>query len=141
MALDLFVNNVQQKKLKKADIKFLHKDIKSIKFEPNSFDAIYAHLSLHYFDDKTTAKIFSNLYSILKPGGYIFVKCKSTTDPYFGQGKKIEENYYDFKHKRHFFTERYMKEKLNKFRIIKIQQTHCQFPVKAAFVEAFAKKS
>jgi ubiquinone/menaquinone biosynthesis C-methylase UbiE len=140
IALDVFVDDKQQEKLKRFDIKFLKEDIKNIKFKTNSFDVIYAHLSLHYFNDKTTDKIFNNLYNILKPGGYIFVKCKSTTDPYFGQGKKIEENYYDFGHKRYFFTKEYMIGKLKKFKIIKIQKTNCIHPDKASFIEAFAKK-
>jgi SAM-dependent methyltransferase len=139
-ALDIFVDDVQQEKLKRFGIKFFRKDIREINFKAESFDIIFAHLSLHYFDNKTTDKIFNNLYKILKPGGYVFVKCKSTADPYFGQGKKIADNYYEFGHKRHFFTTEYMIEKLKKFKIIKIQKTNCIHPDKAAFIEAFAKK-
>lgn len=140
VSLDIFINASQQEKLKKAGIKFMNKDIKNIKFKPKSFDVIYAHLSLHYFDDKTTDKVLNNLYNILKPGGYIFIKCKSTSDKFFGKGKKIEKNYYDFGHKRHFFTKECMKEKLKKFKIIKIIKTNCLLPDKASFIEAFAKK-
>ncbi len=139
-ALDVFTDNFQQERLKKTGIIFFKKDIKDIKFKLGSFDVVYAHLSLHYFDDKTTDKIFNNLHKIVKPGGYIFIKCKSTSDPYFGKGKKIEENYYDFEHKRHFFTKEYMVKKLQKFKIIKIIKTNCLYPDKASFVEAFAKK-
>jgi SAM-dependent methyltransferase len=140
VALDIFADDTQQQKLRSADIKFTKKDIRHIKFKPNSFDVIFAHLSVHYFDDKTTDKIFNKLYNILKPGGYIFVKCKSTSDKYFGKGRMIEENYYDFEHKRHFFTKEYMREKLKKFKIIKIIKTNCVLPDKASFIEAFAKK-
>lgn len=140
VALDIFADKVQQKKLKKAGIKFFNKDIRRINFKPESFDVIYAHLSLYYFDDKTTDKIFNNLYDILKPGGYIFVKCKSTADPIFGRGKKIGENFYSSDGMRHFYTKEYMKKKLNKFKIIKIIKTNCILPHKAAFIEGFAKK-
>jgi SAM-dependent methyltransferase len=139
-ALDVFVDDMQQERLQRFSIKFLKKDIRDIKFKADSFDVIYAHLSLHYFNAKTTNKIFNNLYNILKPGGYIFVKCKSTADPCFGRGKKIEENYYKFVHERHFFTKEYMAGKLKKFKIIKIQKTNCIHPAEASFIEAFAKK-
>ncbi len=141
VAVDIFSDNFQRDKLKSVNVKFIHKSIKDVKFKLNSFDVVYAHLSLHYFEDKTTDKIFNNLYNILKPGGYIFAKCKSTTDPYFGKGKKIEENYYEFGHKRHFFTKKYMEEKLKKFKVIKIIKTSCTLPDKASFIEAFAIKN
>ena len=39
----------------------------------DKFDVIYANLSLHYFNDKTTTKIFSNLLKLLNKNGYLFV--------------------------------------------------------------------
>lgn len=35
------------------------------------FDVIYAHLSLHYFDKKTTERIFEDIYNSLKPNGIL----------------------------------------------------------------------
>lgn len=140
ISMDIFADAFQRTKLKTAGIKFIKKDVKKINFKPDTFDVIYAHLSLHYFDDKTTDRIISNLYKILKPGGYIFIKCKSIRDPLFGKGKKIEENYYNFGHKRHFFTKDYMTEKLKIFKIIRLLKTNCVFPHKASFIEAFAQK-
>jgi SAM-dependent methyltransferase len=56
-------------------------ETQSINFPDVSFDAIYAHLSLHYFDDTTTNIIIKNIRRMLKPGGFFFVRCKSTKDP------------------------------------------------------------
>ncbi|MFA6421974.1 MAG: class I SAM-dependent methyltransferase [Candidatus Buchananbacteria bacterium] len=141
VALDIMVSQSQQEKLKHDHIKFIKSDIRNIKIKNDSFDIIYAHLSLHYFDDRTTDKIFSKLYKILKPGGYIFIKCKSINDPLFGKGKKIEENIYKSDYLRHFFSKNYMNEKLKNFKIIKIFKTNVfKHPGKASFIEAFARK-
>ena len=85
------------------NIKLSIKDIKEIDFQENLFDVIYAHLSLHYFDDEITLQIFNRLYYCLKPNGMIFVKCKSIEDPLFGKGKKLGENMYVEGHFKHFF--------------------------------------
>lgn len=141
MALDNFKSEKQQAKLKKVGIEFINSNIEDINLKANSFDVIYAHLSLHYFDGKTTTNIFKNLHKLLKSGGYLFVKCKSTGDPLFGKGKRIEENFYEFGHQRHFFTKEYINNKLQDFEIIKIQKTNSfVHPGRAAFIEAFARK-
>ncbi|MFA5000881.1 MAG: class I SAM-dependent methyltransferase [Candidatus Paceibacterota bacterium] len=141
VALDILRSEDQQEKLKQNNIPFVKSDIRKLKLKGNSFDVIYAHLSLHYFNNKTTDKVFSNLHKILKPGGYLFIKCKSVNDPLYGKGKKIEENFYEEEHLRHFFSKDYMREKLKNFKIIKITQTSTfKRPSKASFIEAFAQK-
>jgi SAM-dependent methyltransferase len=117
-------------------------DIRNLNLRPNSFDVIYAHLSLHYFDDNATTQIFDKLYSVLKKGGLIFIKCKSTDDARFGEGELIEHNvYYREKHIRHFFDRSYMKEKLTKFDLIKIRKTSSVYrSYKSSYIEAIATK-
>jgi ubiquinone/menaquinone biosynthesis C-methylase UbiE len=126
-------------KIKNLTVKQM--DITDLKFDDKKFDVIYAHLTLHYFDDKTTTQIFDKLYRILKPNGTIFIKCKSTDDALFGQGKKVGENMFKKGHTRHFFDKQYMKEKLNKFTILKIKKTSSVYhKYKSAFIEAVATK-
>lgn len=116
-------------------------DIKDVSFENDSFDIIYAHLSLHYFDDKTTTQIFDKLYKILKNNGLIFIKCKSTEDALFGKGEKVGENMFIEKHLRHFFDKNYMIEKLKKFKIIRVRKTSSTYHTyKSSFIEAIASK-
>lgn len=130
---------IEKNKLK--NITLIKKDIQKINFEKNSFDLIYAHLSLHYFTDKTTTKIFNNLHCILKPNGLIFVKCKSTDDALYGKGKKIEENMFEADHIRHFFSKEYMKEKLKKFKLLRVRKTSSVYHnYKSSFIEAIATK-
>lgn len=80
-----------------------------------TFDVVYAHLALHYFDDVTTRTLFRDIYRILKPGGVLAFLVNSTSDPEYNQGIKIEENYYyiDGKNKRYFTADtakRYAKD-------------------------------
>lgn len=100
------------KYFKENNLKFRILDIsKPTNFPDNSFDVIYAHLSLHYFTDEITKKIFRELNRILKPSGLLCFLCKSTEDPSYGKGKQIEIDMFEENgHIRHFFSENYVKE-------------------------------
>lgn len=63
-------------------------------FHNSSFDIVYSHLALHYFDKLTTKEIFEELTRILKPGGILAVFVNSIHDPEYNTGKKIEEDYF-----------------------------------------------
>ena len=120
-------------------------DIKNLNFANNSFDIIYAHLTLHYFTDEETTNIFNNIYNLLKINGIFFVKCKSNKDSFCNdsQGKKIAENIYFRGHVRHFFSLDYLKSKLNKFSIIEIgeEENINYHDLASSFVYAIVQKS
>jgi len=129
------------KKKSLSNIKAIQTDIRKINFSDDSFDVIYAHLSLHYFDDKITTQIFDKLSRILKKGGMIFIKCKSVEDALYGQGEKVGEDMYKKGHLRHFFSEDYMKEKLRNFKILDVRKTSSVYhQYKSNFIEAVATK-
>ncbi|HJP81120.1 MAG TPA: class I SAM-dependent methyltransferase [Candidatus Saccharimonadales bacterium] len=73
---------------KKVDLR------KPLSFD-QSFDVVYAHLSLHYFDEQTTKRIFEDIYSILKPNGILAFFTNSVDDPEYGTGIKLEEHYFE----------------------------------------------
>lgn len=129
-------------KNKVANLEVIQQDISKLTFNPNSFDVIYAHLSLHYFDDETTKQICDKLYSVLKKDGLLFIKCKSTDDMLYGRGRKLEENMYKHRdHVRHFFNKEYMTALLAKFQIIKVRRSSSVYhSYKSSFIEAIAKK-
>ena len=80
---------------------------KRFHFADESFAIVYAHLSLHYFDHQTTVRLFDEIFRVLKPGGVFAFFTNSTTDPEYGTGKKLEDNYFfvdDFA-KRYFTVE------------------------------------
>ncbi|MBU0598135.1 class I SAM-dependent methyltransferase, partial [Patescibacteria group bacterium] len=79
----------------KNRIKLVKHDVANpLPFNKEIFDIVYSHLSLHYFDKKTTKKIFSQIYKVLKPHGFIAIMLNSTKDPEYGQGKKLEQDFY-----------------------------------------------
>jgi cyclopropane fatty-acyl-phospholipid synthase-like methyltransferase len=122
-------------------------DVRNIKFT-GKFDVIYSNLGLHYFDDKTTTRIFQEIHQLLTKGGLFFVRCKSTNDPLYGQGKKLGKDFFILQnHKRHFFSKDYMCEKLANFKIIKVRRSTAShqrvekiLPAKSSFIEAVATK-
>lgn len=63
-------------------------------FEDQSFDVVYAHLALHYFNRQTTQQIYDEIYRVLKPGGIIAVLLNSVTDSEYGTGRQLEDDYF-----------------------------------------------
>jgi ubiquinone/menaquinone biosynthesis C-methylase UbiE len=63
-------------------------------FENESFDVIYAHLSLHYFDLETTKRIISEIERVLKPKGVFAFLTISIQDPEYNTGTQLEEDYF-----------------------------------------------
>ena len=116
-------------------------DLRDMHFPDASFDVIYAHLSLHYFDNSVTEKIISNIHRMLKGGGYFALKCKSVHDPLYGQGEKVGEDLFRLEHTRHFFSLPYTKELLRQFRVLSLQEGTDSYDGKTScFVEAIAEK-
>ncbi len=144
-ALDCSKTALDRFKVLHPNIKYIQQDIGNLDLKNESFDIIYAHLSLHYFDDQTTTKIFNKIFAILKKGGYVFVKCKSIDDPLYGIGEKTGKDMYKYKkesHTRHFFSEEYMKNKLKKFKITNIQKSSSVYAdYRSNFIEAIAVKN
>lgn len=89
---------INQKKITehlKRKIIIKHLDLSSsFPFPDESFDVVYAHLSLHYFDKKTTTEIFSEIERILKGDGILAFLVNSTNDPEYTTGEKIEEDFF-----------------------------------------------
>ena len=83
-------------------------------FENSEVDVIYSNLSLHYFDDDTTRKIFADIYRVLKPGGILAFTCKSIHDYHYGNGEEVEKDVFVSKtgHVRHLFSLDYTRDLL-----------------------------
>lgn len=60
-------------------------------YGPNTFDVVYANLSLHYYSDEQTIAIIREVARVLKPGGTFAFACKSY-DSLHSDGKEIEKN-------------------------------------------------
>ncbi|MBQ9790233.1 MAG: class I SAM-dependent methyltransferase [Clostridia bacterium] len=62
----------------------------------NSFAAVVANLSLHYFSDSTTRMIMREIRRVLAPDGVLIARVNSTLDTVFGAGSgtEIEPNFF-----------------------------------------------
>lgn len=64
-------------------------------FDDRSFDVVYAHLSVHYFDLPTTREIMTEFQRVLRPGGLLCVMVNSVDDPECGEGRQLGPDYYE----------------------------------------------
>ena len=71
-----FPDSVQQRiTLQKVDLR------DELSFDNASFDVVYAHLSLHYFDYEVTTRLIGEIQRVLKPGGVCAFFVNSVHDP------------------------------------------------------------
>lgn len=141
-AIDFSEEAIRKLQARAPEITARVQDIQAMDFPDASFDTIYAHLSLHYFDDATTSLIVENIHRMLKANGLFFIRCKSIHDPLYGRGEMVGEDMFLKKHVRHFFSKKYMYEKLRNFEILSLEETQSTYDGKrSCFVEAVARKS
>jgi SAM-dependent methyltransferase len=93
-ALELSRSKLPAKLKSKVAIQKLDLRGGNFPFDNVSFDVVYAHLSLHYFDVETTYKILDQITRVLKPGGTFAFFVNSTNDPEYGNGKHIEPDFF-----------------------------------------------
>lgn len=76
-------------------------------FKDGQFDVVHADLSLHYFDEATTKRIFAEIHRVLKPDGVLAFLVNSTSDPEYKSGRQLEPDYFqvDKTAKRYFTVE------------------------------------
>lgn len=68
---------------------------KKLPFPDNSFNLVFANLSIHYFDTETTISLLKEIKRILKDEGYFIGSVNSLkTFKFLKEPKKLEDNYY-----------------------------------------------
>jgi SAM-dependent methyltransferase len=140
-AVDFSSIAINRLKIENPGFQCILEDIRNIDFKEKSFDIVYSHLSLQYFDDATTKQIIGNIYQILAENGLLFIKCKSTDDQLYGQGEKVGEDVFFKEHIRHFFSKEYMAQILHQFKVIKVRKNTSTYQgKKSSFMEAIATK-
>ena len=146
LATDLSEIAVRQNKERFGEVSNLHFELldmnQPFQLEAKTFDVVYARLSLHYFQDTITKRIFDDIHSVLKPGGLLCFMCKSTNDVLYGKGEIIEVDMFENEgHVRHFFSKVYAKECLgDKFKIVELEEkTELLYGKTSSFIEVIAK--
>jgi len=72
---------------------------KPLPFEDNSFDLVFANLSIHYFDAETTKRLLSEIRRVLTDDGY-FIGSVNSSKTFKGiqdVAVELEPNYYQEK--------------------------------------------
>lgn len=108
----------------------------------HTFDAVFAHLTLHYYPDIETRAIIREIRLVLKPGGWLMFACKSPQDPAWGKGIEIEPDMFNFHGKiRHFFSEAYARDLLTEgFADVQVQShTGKLYRQRAGWITAIAR--
>lgn len=86
----------KQKSDPKLSISYLIHDLKNnFPFADKSFDIVYSHLSVQFFDDKTTKKIFKEIGRVLKNGGIVAISVNSLQDLQVTDSKFLYDDLYE----------------------------------------------
>jgi len=109
-------------------------------------DVIHAHSFLHYTKPIMTEVLFSEIYELLRTGGYFVFGVKGKGDHLYGKGEEIEEDVWIFEdgQRRKFYDEESISEVLNKTGfIVEVLNTEKEFfdGKVSEFVVGVARKS
>lgn len=93
--ISIEVLNKLKSNIKNANIKELDMS-KPLPFDNESFNLVFANLSIHYFDSKTTINLLKEIRRILKKDGYFIGSVNSSKTYKFIKdvAQQIEPNYY-----------------------------------------------
>ena len=85
-----------------------------LSYADESFDVVFANLSLHYYLDKKTREIAKEITRVIKPGGVLAFACKSHDEFRTNEATKLEDNVFVAPngHALHIFSEDYAKDLL-----------------------------
>ena len=108
-ALKLAENKAKDKAVR---VEFKKVDFREeLPFGNESFDVIYAHQSLHYFDKEATLRLFGEIQPELKKGGVFAFLVNSVYDPEYKTGKEFESDYFQIgKTAKRYFSEKTARE-------------------------------
>ena len=78
------------------NLKYLVHDLNNkLPFKNETFDIVYSHLSIQFFDDVVTDKIFVEISRVLKKGGIIAIMVNTKDDPQMNMSKFLYDDLYE----------------------------------------------
>lgn len=121
LALDISKERSQKANINNINYTFVDMQKGKLDFQDSSFDIVYSHLSIHYFDEVTTIKLFKEIARVLKKDGIFAFIVNSMSDPDTRNFEKIDEYLYrdPLGLQKRYFTIDYARQRLeNLFKII-----------------------
>lgn len=91
------LTEAKKKSESNVSMHYLMVDIgKDLPFETKSFDVVYSHMGLHFFDRKNTRRLFAEIHRVLDEGGVLATLFNTVNDPEINNNgmTKIESNFY-----------------------------------------------
>jgi len=80
----------------KLKISYIIHDLKDdFPLKDSSFDVVYSHLSVQFFDNKITEKIFNEIQRVLKKDGLLVLLVNSLDDPEVKNSKFLYDDLYE----------------------------------------------
>jgi len=98
------------------DVEFNVLDMQQpLPYKADSFNVVFANLSLHYYTDEKTREIIKDIARVLKDGGILAFACKSRDERRKTGAEEVETNFFVAPngHAIHFFTTEYAQEILD----------------------------
>ena len=133
MGFEAYGCDISEEALKKAKekcpkCKFEKCDMKALPYENGFFDAVISNNLIQHGLVREIRKTISEIYRVLKTGGFVLITTASTEHYNYGKGTKLEEgtfvgfkNMIDGDVPHHFFTEKEMREEFGKFKVLKLE--------------------
>ena len=114
----------QEKTPDNLKIKIKQHDISTpLPWPDKSFDIVYSHMAVHYFDHQTTIRLFDEIYRVLKNDGTLALLVNSIHDPEYKTGTELEPNFYKIGEKtKRYFSADTLKQYITKFKTILLDE-------------------
>ncbi|AGF57232.1 SAM-dependent methyltransferase [Clostridium saccharoperbutylacetonicum] len=75
--------------------KIYHGSVSDMPFENKLYDGVASFALIHLLNEAERKKFINDCYNHLKPGGYMIFTAVSEKTPMYGNGTKLDENYYE----------------------------------------------
>lgn len=136
----------QNKKQSHQNVEFGVLDMRNpLLYSSEEFDAVFANLSLHYYENDVTHQVVGEAARVLKPGGLFIFACKSRDDYRTKDAREVERDIFVDKnnHAVHLFSLGYARQLAQDvFKIELLEEIEEEYDGRASnIVRCIAKKS
>ena len=120
------ISKIALNEVKKINKNVLLLDMNSkFPFNNNTFDLVFANLSIHYFNNDDTIKLCNEIYRVLNSGGMFIGSVNSIKgfDVIKDEAKTLERHFYYYNNKNiRLFSQDDLKKYLEKFKILELKE-------------------